>query len=133
MKSAAIFCPGFRLSVRDVVTLVLGVMASTLAACVELWMGAVIGFTVSHFFLFCNVFRIARTLELIWAAIFLGLAGSSILSQVPTWYVTFSVSLLATIVLVIVQMRKPSYHGIYWKRINPNLPQWWEQQENSRK
>lgn len=126
------FCPGFRLSVRDIVVLVFGAIASILAARVELWMGAVIGFTVGHFFLFCNVFRMARTLELIWAAIFLGLAGSSILYQVPVWYITFSVSLLATVVLVIVQIRKPSYHGIYWKRINPNLPQWWEQQGNAR-
>jgi hypothetical protein len=29
-------------------------------------------------------------------------------------------------VLVIFEMRKPSYHGVFWRRVNPNLRQWWE-------
>jgi hypothetical protein len=28
--------------------------------------------------------------------------------------------------VVIVEMRKPSYHGVGWQRINPGLPAWWD-------
>jgi hypothetical protein len=29
-------------------------------------------------------------------------------------------------IVVVVEMRKPSYHGVGWKWINPGLPAWWE-------
>jgi len=30
------------------------------------------------------------------------------------------------VVVVVVQMRKPSYHGLGWQWINPELPNWWK-------
>jgi hypothetical protein len=79
-----------------------------------------------HFFLFCNVFRIARSSELVWAAIFVGCAAGTIMADTPGWIITTALSLLVTAAVVIVEMRKPSYHGLAWERINPELPVWWQ-------
>jgi hypothetical protein len=124
------FKPGFRIDAVDSVVLVAGAIGSVAAAQVEWWMGLVIGFTVGHFFLFCNVFRMARPLELTWTALFIALAASTITMGKPGWQVTIAVSLLATVVIIVVQMRRPSYHGVAWQRINPNLRKWWEAQSS---
>jgi O-antigen ligase len=89
-------------------------------------LGIAMGFVVAHFFLFCNVLRMSRALELMWAGLFIVLAGFTILTGSPTWVVTLAVSFVATVILAIVEMRKPSYHGVFWKRINPGLPNWWQ-------
>ena len=124
------FNPGFRISIADVIVLVTGAFASLLAANIEFWFGIAIVFTVGHFFLFCNVFRMPRSLELAWAALFLLLLGSTIVMQQPEWLVSYALSLMGTVVAVVFQMRQRSYHGIGWKMINPQLPQWWQAQEH---
>lgn len=122
------FQPGFRISATDIAVLVAGAIGSFLAAQAEWWMSLVIGFAVGHFFLFCNVFRVARPLELAWATLFVALAGSTITTEMPGWSITIATMLVATLVVVVLQLCKPSYHGIAWKRINPDLPHWWEEQ-----
>ena len=120
------FKPGFRIDAIDTLVLIAGGLGSAIAAQVEWWMGLTIGFAIGHFFLFCNVFRVARPLELTWAALFVVMAGSTIAVEQPGWAVTLGCSLVATLIVIVVQMRKPSYHGVAWKRINPELPRWWE-------
>lgn len=93
---------------------------------VNVWWAFCLAFVVLHFFLFCNVFRLARPLELLWAAVFVMLAGATIVFDQPGWLVTTALSLIVTFIVVAVEMRKPSYHGIAWRQINPNLLQWWE-------
>lgn len=124
------FNPGFRLSVLDAVVLILGSIGSFLVAQVELMFGVAIAFTIMNFFLFCNVFRIPRHLELTWAAIYLLLIGSAMTMQQPGWLISFVLSVAVTLMVVVFQMRQPSYHGIGWKQINPQLPEWWQAQEN---
>ena len=124
------FNPGFRLSITDVIILIAGAIASLLVANIEFWFGIAIVFTVGHFFLFCNVFRMPRHLELAWAALFLLLLGSTIVMQQPDWLVSFGFSLIGTVVVVVIQLRQPSYHGVGWSRINPQLPQWWQAQDH---
>lgn len=87
-------------------------------------------FVVGHFFLFCNIVRMARPLELVWAIVFTGLAAMTILTGSPSPAVTAGLSLLVTIVVVMIELRKPSYHGLGWHTINPNLPNWWNQHAN---
>lgn len=120
------FAPGFRLSVLDVIILVVGVVAAFALAMVVWWWGFVVGFVVAHFFLFCNVVRMARPLELAWAGVFIALVAATVAQDVPAWPVTASVSLVATVVVVVLEMRKPSYHGLGWQWVNPGLPAWWE-------
>lgn len=124
--SAREFKPGFRLSVTDVLVLVAGAVGAFFAAGIAPWAAAAIAFVVLHFFLFCNVLRMSRPLELVWAGVFLALAIAAIRLQVPAWPVVFAVSLAVTVVVAIVQLRLPSYHGVGWQRINPQLRQWWE-------
>jgi len=120
------FKPGFRISATDVTFLVLGALGASGAAAHYPWLSLVIVFTVGHFFLFCNVVRMDRSLELAWASVFLILAGCTLTVSTPGWQVTFLASLLGTAVVVLVQIRKPSYHGVAWAHINPDLPLWWE-------
>lgn len=68
----------------------------------------------------------ARPLELTWAAVFLALALATLLAEAPGWPVTIAVSLAVTLAVVVLQMRKPSYHGLGWQRINPGLRTWWD-------
>jgi hypothetical protein len=92
----------------------------------EFWWGFIIAFVVAHFFLFCNVVRMARPLELTCAAAFLALASATLLTEAPGWPITTGLSLAVTLVVVVLQMRNPSYHGLGWQRINPELRAWWE-------
>jgi hypothetical protein len=125
MKQAA-FAPGFRLSIVDVVVLVAGTAATIVLSMLVWWGGFVLAFVLAHFFLFCNVIRMARPLELIWAGVFVVLAGATLAFETPSWLVTAPVTLFVTAVVVVVEMRKPSCHGVGWQRINPGLPGWWE-------
>jgi hypothetical protein len=122
------FMPGVRFSKLDAVVLLVGLYISADTAAVMPWYGIAIGFVIAHFFLFCNIVRMTRRSELAWAALFVVLAVSSCLTGVPHWPVTLAISMAATVLLVALEMRKPSYHGIFWRRINPNLPRWWESQ-----
>jgi len=119
------FAPGFRLSLRDVVVILLGIAAAAYLFGVEPWWSFIVVFVVAHFFLFCNVVRMARPLELIWAATFLALASATLLTEAPGWPITVAASLVVTVAVVGLQMRKPSYHGLGWQRINPGLRDWW--------
>ena len=115
------FSPGFRITALDAVILLACAIGSTLAAHVEWWLGLIVAFATIHFFLFCDVFRVQRPFELGWAILFVLLAGSTITFHIPGWSVTIASSLIATVALVTMEMRKLSYHGIFWQRINPRL------------
>jgi hypothetical protein len=125
MKPSA-FVPGFRFSVVDGFVLVGSTAGALLLSMSIWWQGFVLGYVVAHFFLFCNVVRMARPLELLWGGVFVTLAGATIAMDVPGWLATTAVSLGVTVIVVVIEIRKPSYHGIGWKRINPGLPAWWE-------
>ena len=120
------FRPGFRISTRDALVVVLGAIGSSLIWPKVWWLGFTIAFGVGHFFLFCNVFRIARAQELAWTAIFLILVRSTAATGRPSWTATILLSLAATIVAVGIELRKPSYHGVGWSRVNPGLRRWWD-------
>ncbi|OAI57177.1 hypothetical protein AYO49_02635 [Verrucomicrobiaceae bacterium SCGC AG-212-N21] len=125
-KQPSTFAPGFRFSLLDLFVLVAAAVGTWLVGRELWWAGMLIGFVVGHFFLFCNVFRISRGAELVWAGIFLVLAGTNIATDFPGWPVTFAATLITTIMLIAREMRQPWYHGIAWQRFNPNLCTWWE-------
>ncbi|MDB5342657.1 MAG: hypothetical protein JWP89_1034 [Schlesneria sp.] len=100
-------------------------IASVILGNVVWWWGVGLAFVVLHFFLFCNIVRMARPLELVWAAIFTSLAAMTVTMNTPSPLATFGLSFLVTPIVVALEMRKSSYHGIAWQTINPNLPNWW--------
>jgi hypothetical protein len=120
------FAPGFRLSAVDAVVLILGALVSAALASIDRSYCLVVCIPLAHFFVFCNVFRVSRFPELIWAGIFMALAGTALVSGFPGWWVTVFVAVCVCAVVVVAEMRKASYHGIFWQRINPRLPDWWE-------
>jgi hypothetical protein len=122
------FSPGFRFSVGDGIILFIGFYVAMDTAAVRPWLGIAIGFVVAHFFLFCNVVRMERSGELAWASVLVLLAASTTVTGVPQWPVTLALSLAFTVALVVLEMRKSSYHGVFWRWINPRLPEWWETQ-----
>lgn len=124
-----VFKPGFRLSLTDVLILCVGLIGVIILAS-QIWsMSLIIAVVVLHFFLFCNVFRISRPPELIWASVFIVLAGSTIITETPSWIVTYSISIFLSVFLIWREVKKPSYHGVCWKKWNPNLQEWWESQQ----
>jgi hypothetical protein len=124
--AARTFSPGFRFSTSDAIALFVGLIVAGDTAAVMPWPGVVIGFVFLHFFLFCNVVRMDRFAELVWAAVFVLLAASTITMGLPLWPATLAISFATAVTLVVLELRKPSYHGIFWRQINPGLPQWWE-------
>ena len=119
------FRPGFRCSALDAVVLAAGILASFTMGLQGGWMSFVIPYVVGHFFLFCNVFRIARRSELLWAVVFVALALLTISSGRPGWPATIAISFTVTVVVIGLALRRPSYHGIGWRRLNPELHSWW--------
>lgn len=113
------------------IVLIVGTFAIVVLSMTLWWLGYIVAIVVAHFFLFCNVVRMSRPLELIWAGVFVLLASATVAFDTPGWLVTTIVALVTTLVLVIVEMRKPSYHGVGWQRINPGLPAWWEAHKQS--
>ena len=114
---------------RDALILIGGVTGTIILGS-KLWQtGVIVGFSVGHFFLFCNVFRIERRPELYWAALFILLTTATVVTGFPGWMITLGGSLGASAGLIVLEMRKPSYHGIVWKRINPNLHTWWQERQ----
>jgi hypothetical protein len=117
------FRPGFRLSVFDAVILAIGI-ASTFLAPKEF---AIISITaVGHFFLFCNVFRISRAPELIWAGVFVILCSCTLALGYPNWITTIGLAIAVATALIVRELFVPSYHGIFWRKFNPDLPVWWK-------
>ena len=119
------FTPGFRFSTLDAVVLVVGTVATIGFALADLRIGIAIAFVVLHFFLFCNILRMSRPLELLWAAIFAVLAVFAT-AELIIWPIAFGCSLLTTVIVATLEMKRPSYHGVAWKTINPQLQQWWQ-------
>jgi hypothetical protein len=126
------FRPGFRLSALDIVVLIVSGVASGFLLTFDRWLGVAVAFVMLHFFLFCNVLRMSRSLELVWSAIFAGLAVATILLNPAWWPMVFAVSLVVTVITAIIETRRPSYHGVGWKKFNPGLLEWWRSSGNGK-
>jgi hypothetical protein len=120
------FSPGFRFSSLDAVVLVVGVAGVAVVSRIEWWLGLVVGIPLVAFFGFCNVFRVSRPRELLWSGAFVALASTTISWGIPGWWATAIGSVLVAVAVIVVEMRRPCYHGVGWRHINPALPSWWE-------
>lgn len=118
------FKPGFRLSVVDLFVLLIGIILACYMMAIEPSLSYIILFVVGHFFLFCNVVRMARLPELIWSVVFTVLCIASLRWQLLGLTAVFLLGLTLTLILVLLELRKCSYHGILWRQFNPNLASW---------
>ena len=120
------FRPGFRWSAVDALVLLAGAGGTALLWPHSRELAFICSFVVGHFFLFCNVFRIGRLPELVWAGVFLLLASGTLLAGTPSLFTTASSTLFLSLGLIMREMRLPRYHGVLWQKVNPGLPQWWQ-------
>jgi len=101
-------------------------IAVIMAAVLGLWrMGNplwwILVISAGHFFLFCNVFRIVRRRELIWAGLLIFNIGVWDWSGHLTCTRVLLCQLPITVGLIIADMREPGYHGIFANRLNRRL------------
>ena len=91
------------------------------------WIGdfaLVIPIVLVHFLLFCNVFRLRRSLELLWGIAFvLNVCVWMMMGDVP-WWLVLAAQTPITIALILVEMRSGKYHGVGWRWINPQADQY---------
>ena len=120
------FKPGFRLSILDIIVLIVGILGVWYFREISPEFSSVILFVVCHFFYFCNITRMSRIPELVWATCFVLIYGAGVFYGMVTVNEAFIISIIVTLVLTFLEIRKPSYHGIFWLKINPNLKVWFE-------
>ncbi len=113
---------GVRLSLADVIVI-------TVAAALT-WVGYrhigtlayLLPFGVGHFFLFCNVFRLRRSLELAWGATFVVHLACWMLPAegdprtLLVWWILCAIQLPITAVVIVIELRSSRYHGVFAQR-----------------
>lgn len=88
----------------------------------ELWW--IVPMVAGHFFLFCNVFLVWRRLEFIWAGVFVINVAMHLALGRLDWWGPCLWQLPVSIAVIALQMRSPWYHGVWARRINPNLEEY---------
>lgn len=85
------------------------------------WASIILPVVVTHFFLFCNVFRIRRSYELIWSSIFI--VNILFCQQLSLfhWGIILAIQIPVTASLIIMEMLSSQYHGILSRKINSNI------------
>lgn len=86
-----------------------------------------IGMPLLAFFLFCNVFRVSRPLELMWAVVFVAFCTAAFRYRAVSLLTVAIASLAFMAIVIAIEMLRLSYHGVGWKFINPRLPAWWQE------
>lgn len=112
---------GFRFSATDALALLLfgAAILGLYRLDSKLWwlMATVAG----HFFLFCNVFRVVRRRELIWAACFVVNVGLWLLLSRLDWFNVLACQLPISVGVIAWELKAARYHGILADRLNPTL------------
>jgi hypothetical protein len=117
---------GFRFSLTDAAALV--VFGAVAAGLYRLdssfwWLVAI---AAGHFFLFCNVFRVIRRRELIWAAFFVLNVGFWPLLGRLDWFNVLACQLPVSVGVIAWEVKAVRYHGIFAARLNPSLKDYLE-------
>lgn len=112
---------GFRFSFVDACAIALctlGVVVLEPIIGTEAYLGP---FVLGHFFLFCNVFRVRRRYELIWAALFLVHFSAWRLAGIDAWWPICLLQTPVTLGAIYAEIRSAEYHGIFSQESAPSL------------
>ncbi|MDB6139929.1 MAG: hypothetical protein JWO94_3001 [Verrucomicrobiaceae bacterium] len=112
---------GFRFFATDALVLAAGTAGSWALWRQEFPLWWMVPCVVGHFFLFCNVFRVRRSYELVWAAAFLVNMGWWLSQGSLGWNPALLAQFPVTLIVLLAELRSPRYHGIFARRINPKL------------
>ena len=103
---------GFRFSAADALIIAAGAPVTWLAWRVDRELAVLPPVVLIHFFLFCNVFRIRRSYELIWAAAFVvNLTAWAASGEIP-WPAVLLVQSPVTVAVIAAEVRGERYHGV---------------------
>jgi hypothetical protein len=104
---------GFRLSLSDTLLLVACGAATWLLWDVTAGLVVFAPVALGHFFLFCNVFRVGRNPELVWAGCFFAIALVWLLRQPWPWWWLVVLPSPVSVGVIVHAIRRPDYHGIF--------------------
>jgi hypothetical protein len=110
---------GFRLSPADALVIAAGAAATWLLRNRLGEMAALPAIVLAHFFLFCNVFRVRRRYELIWAAAFVVNLLAWQAAGAFSWFGVLLAQAPVTFLAIAAEMKGNRYHGVGWRWINP--------------
>lgn len=111
--------PGFRFSVMDAAAIVVVVIAAVGLYSSIGELAFLFPVVLFHFFLFCNVFRVRRESELIWAGVFIVNFAVWSLADAFTWSHVLLSQTPVTLAILVIELRSPRYHGIGYSYVNP--------------
>lgn len=103
---------GFRLSWTDI-AIIVACLIATVILYPSIGPLVLVGpITLGHFCLFCNVFRIRRAYELIWAVAFVFNFGMWSFFADISWYRILAVQTPLTVLLIGCEFFSSRYHGV---------------------
>lgn len=117
---------GFRFSPGDASILAAAALLSWWLWSVEMPLWWIVPAVTVHFFLFCNVFRVRRSLELIWAGCFVINCLCCLMRLDTGWSGPMLVQAPVTLAVIAAEMMSPRYHGIFAARLNRRLNEYLE-------
>lgn len=117
---------GFRFVATDAVTIGVVVAAALLLWRMENPLWWLLTIVAGHFFLFCNVFRLRRKLEFVWAALFLMNLSFWLYFGRLDWWRVLSAQLPISLFVIVLELRSQWYHGVFAERMNPQLADYLE-------
>jgi hypothetical protein len=112
---------GFRFSPTDAAVLVLFGAAVAILHRFGSSLSWIVTIVAGHFFLFCNVFRVMRRRELIWAAAFVVNVGLWLSLGRLDWPNVLACQLPISTGIIAWELKASRYHGIFADRLNTRL------------
>ena len=112
---------GFRFSLTDAVALAVFGVTIVVLDHFGTQLAWIVAIVAGHFFFFCNVFRLVRKREIIWASAFVANVGLWLSFGHLGWLNVLVCQLPVTLAVIAWELRDPRYHGIFADRLNPAL------------
>ena len=110
--------PGFRFWWTDAVAIVACLVVTWLAwQPLGQWV-LIFPITLGHFFLFCNVFRLRRSYEVVWTVIYLLNVIGWWIGGGINWPGVLALQTPVTVAVIVLEMKSTRYHGVFWKKVN---------------
>ena len=108
---------GFRFSIVDALAIVICGVGTWLVWPLFGEVALLFPFVLFHFFLFCNIFRIPRTPELVWSAAFLLVAILWLSLGRFTWPAVACTQLPVTLAVLLWGIFRTDYHGVGYRLV----------------
>jgi hypothetical protein len=113
---------GFRFSALDALVIVAALPVTWVLWIAVGQVGLLLPVVLGHFFLFCNVFRVPRRGELIWAGLFVVNVCLLAYFGLFVWWQVALLQLPVTVLVVTLAVLRRDYHGLGWSKIRPHRP-----------